>query len=67
MVKVKNFDLIYRRQRADVSPAHDVAVGELEEEEDCDAAPDGDVVVHRPVCGVKSNLKCWDEKNWCFY
>ena len=47
----------YRSQRSYVGPCDDVAVGELEQEEDGYAAPDGDVVVDCPVGGVQRNLK----------
>ena len=47
----------YRSQWSNVSPAHNVVVGELEKEEDGYAAPDGDVVVSCPVGSVERDLE----------
>ena len=47
----------YRSQWSNVSPANNVVVGELEEEEDGYAAPDGDVVVSCPVSSVERDLE----------
>ena len=54
--KLKKWFLSYRCQWADVAAPEDVVVEELQSEVDEEAAPDRDVVEHRPVGGVKGNL-----------
>ena len=45
-------------ERADVLAVEEVVVGELEDEIDEEAAPDHDVVEHRPVRRVQRDLGC---------